>query len=60
MTDEEDAENERKNDIVRQCLHNPVRVGVRGFQCSLCGCRFGVLMFARKVRPMPIDWDDDS
>lgn len=62
MTDEEDAENERMNEIIRQCRHDPVRVHADGkeFRCSLCGCRFCVLMLPRKLRPTPIHWGDDD
>lgn len=60
MTEEEDALNATKNEVVRQCQHQPVKEEGKGWHCVLCGCRFAVLLFPRKHRFPPYDFDNED
>lgn len=58
MTDEDDARNAARNELIRACRHVPVTADGRGVWCRACGARFAVVLEPRRLGPL--SFPDDA
>lgn len=59
MTEEEDQENARRNEIIKKCYHEIGRVDGR-LVCLKCSARIAIMQFPRLALVPVFDFEDDE